>query len=91
MRNGKGGESIYGQTFEDEDLKREIDSEGLLCMANKGRKCVGSCCVVVADENGGLGKRLTRPYLLLARADTVSHLAAPTPLSSSSPCGLALT
>ncbi|BGP28003.1 peptidyl-prolyl cis-trans isomerase, cyclophilin-type [Rhodotorula toruloides] len=37
MRNGKGGESIYGPTFEDEDLKREIDSEGLLCMANKGR------------------------------------------------------
>ncbi|BGP11793.1 hypothetical protein JCM10049v2_007713 [Rhodotorula toruloides] len=37
MRNGKGGESIYGHTFEDEDMRREIDSEGLLCMANKGR------------------------------------------------------
>ena len=28
QRNGKGGESIYGGTFEDEDLRREIDSEG---------------------------------------------------------------
>ncbi|BGP58505.1 hypothetical protein JCM8202_001169 [Rhodotorula sphaerocarpa] len=36
-RNGKGGESIYGPSFEDENLSREIDSEGLLCMANKGK------------------------------------------------------
>ncbi|GAA5982837.1 hypothetical protein JCM10908_006805 [Rhodotorula pacifica] len=36
-RNGKGGESIYGTSFEDENLSREIDSEGLLCMANKGK------------------------------------------------------
>lgn len=27
-RNGLGGESIYGAPFEDEDLSREIDSEG---------------------------------------------------------------
>lgn len=38
LRNGKGGESIYGGTFADEDLKREIDSEGLLVMANRGKK-----------------------------------------------------
>ncbi|BGP20627.1 hypothetical protein JCM10213v2_008790 [Rhodosporidiobolus nylandii] len=42
LRNGKGGESIYGSTFEDESLKREIDSEGLLCMANKGKNTNGS-------------------------------------------------
>ncbi|KWU45252.1 hypothetical protein RHOSPDRAFT_16664, partial [Rhodotorula sp. JG-1b] len=36
-RNGKGGESIYGPSFDDENLSREIDSEGLLCMANKGK------------------------------------------------------
>ncbi|GAA6041428.1 hypothetical protein JCM8097_005246 [Rhodosporidiobolus ruineniae] len=41
-RNGKGGESIYGRTFPDEDLTREIDSEGLLCMANKGKNTNGS-------------------------------------------------
>lgn len=28
QRTGKGGESIYGGTFEDEDLKRLIDAEG---------------------------------------------------------------
>lgn len=27
-RNGSGGESIYGNTFDDEDLSRELDSEG---------------------------------------------------------------
>ncbi|KAM0789907.1 hypothetical protein ACM66B_006748 [Microbotryomycetes sp. NB124-2] len=42
LRNGKGGESIYGGTFADEDLKREIDSEGLLCMANRGKDTNGS-------------------------------------------------
>ncbi|PIL32177.1 hypothetical protein GSI_05422 [Ganoderma sinense ZZ0214-1] len=35
-RNGTGGESIYGGPFSDEDLTRPLDSEGLLCMANKG-------------------------------------------------------
>ncbi|KAH9933662.1 cyclophilin-like domain-containing protein [Epithele typhae] len=35
-RNGTGGESIYGGPFADEDLTRMLDSEGLLCMANKG-------------------------------------------------------
>ncbi|KAI5481323.1 Peptidyl-prolyl cis-trans isomerase, cyclophilin-type [Pseudohyphozyma bogoriensis] len=42
LRNGKGGESIYGGTFEDEDLKREIDAEGLLVMANRGKNTNGS-------------------------------------------------
>ncbi|KAK7051071.1 hypothetical protein VNI00_005183 [Paramarasmius palmivorus] len=41
-RNGTGGESIYGGTFEDEDLTQPIDSEGLLCMANKGPDSNGS-------------------------------------------------
>ncbi|KAA1467400.1 hypothetical protein DENSPDRAFT_812980 [Dentipellis sp. KUC8613] len=35
-RNGTGGESIYGAPFADEDLTLPLDSEGLLCMANKG-------------------------------------------------------
>ncbi|KAI0951595.1 hypothetical protein AcW1_008599 [Taiwanofungus camphoratus] len=41
-RNGTGGESIYGGTFSDEDLTRPLDSEGLLCMANKGPNTNGS-------------------------------------------------
>ncbi|KAH7922503.1 hypothetical protein BV22DRAFT_1017158 [Leucogyrophana mollusca] len=41
-RNGTGGESIYGGVFRDEDLSRPLDSEGLLCMANKGPDSNGS-------------------------------------------------
>ncbi|TCD62901.1 hypothetical protein EIP91_006258 [Steccherinum ochraceum] len=41
-RNGMGGESIYGSPFADEDLTRPLDSEGLLCMANKGPNTNGS-------------------------------------------------
>ncbi|KIO26306.1 hypothetical protein M407DRAFT_235352 [Tulasnella calospora MUT 4182] len=40
--NGKGGESIYGEPFDDEDLSHALDSEGLLCMANKGPNTNGS-------------------------------------------------
>ncbi|KAM0752060.1 hypothetical protein T439DRAFT_287515 [Meredithblackwellia eburnea MCA 4105] len=42
LRNGKGGESIYGGTFDDENLSREIDAEGLLVMANRGKNTNGS-------------------------------------------------
>ncbi|OCK81907.1 hypothetical protein K432DRAFT_424588 [Lepidopterella palustris CBS 459.81] len=36
--NGTGGVSIYGRTFEDENLGwRDIDASGLVCMANRGR------------------------------------------------------
>ena len=37
-----GGESIYGSSFADEDLTIPLDSEGLLCMANKGPNTNGS-------------------------------------------------
>ena len=40
--NGMGGESIYGSSFSDEDLTIPLDSEGLLCMANKGPNTNGS-------------------------------------------------
>ncbi|KAK6529025.1 hypothetical protein TWF694_004245 [Orbilia ellipsospora] len=36
--DGKGGRSIYGDTFEDENLGWcDIDKEGLVCMANRGK------------------------------------------------------
>ncbi|CAD6576453.1 MAG: hypothetical protein CYPHOPRED_006006 [Cyphobasidiales sp. Tagirdzhanova-0007] len=41
-KNGTGGESIYGGTFEDEDLSAPVDSAGLLVMANKGPNTNGS-------------------------------------------------
>ncbi|GJE85668.1 cyclophilin-like domain-containing protein [Phanerochaete sordida] len=49
-RNGSGGESIYGGTFPDEDLTRPIDSEGLLCMANRGPNTNGSQFFVTLRE-----------------------------------------
>ncbi|THV02771.1 hypothetical protein K435DRAFT_852422 [Dendrothele bispora CBS 962.96] len=41
-RNGTGGESIYGGMFPDENLSRPLDSEALLCMANRGPDTNGS-------------------------------------------------
>ena len=37
-KNGTGGESIYGENFEDEDLTMKHNSPGLLSMANIGSK-----------------------------------------------------
>ncbi|KAF8313512.1 cyclophilin-like domain-containing protein [Cantharellus anzutake] len=41
-KNGSGGVSIYGGTFEDENLDLDVDREGLLVMANKGPSTNGS-------------------------------------------------
>lgn len=36
--NGTGGRSIYGSTFDDENIGwRKIDAVGLVCMANRGK------------------------------------------------------
>ena len=36
--NGSGGQSIYGGEFPDENVGwRDIDKEGLVCMANRGK------------------------------------------------------
>lgn len=36
--DGTGGQSIYGREFADENIGwRDIDKEGLVCMANRGK------------------------------------------------------
>jgi len=49
-QNGSGGESIYGAPFLDEDLTHPLDSEGLLCMANKGPSTNGSQFFITLKE-----------------------------------------
>ena len=48
--NGTGGESIYGPTFEDEDLSTPLDAPGLLAMANKGKDTNSSQFFITLDE-----------------------------------------
>lgn len=54
--NGKGGESIYGGFFKDEDLSIQHDRRGLISMANIGRNTNGSQFFInfapISDLNG---------------------------------------
>ncbi|XP_014207962.1 peptidyl-prolyl cis-trans isomerase D-like [Copidosoma floridanum] len=48
--DGSGGESIYGEYFEDEDLSASHDAKGLLSMVNAGRPNTNSSQFIVTMD-----------------------------------------
>jgi len=75
-RNGTGGESIWGGVFPDEDLTRPLDSEGLLCMANRGPDTNGSQFFITLRDCPHLsGKHVVFGKLIRGYDDVVKKVA----------------
>ena len=55
--NGTGGESIYGEKFEDEAFGIDHDKPFLLSMANSGPNCNGSQFFITTKECAHLDKK----------------------------------
>ncbi|KAF9223581.1 hypothetical protein BS17DRAFT_733170 [Gyrodon lividus] len=75
-RNGTGGDSIYGGVFPDEDLSRPLDTEGLLCMANRGPDTNGSQFLITLRECPHLnGKHVAFGKVIRGYDDVIKKLA----------------
>ncbi|KAJ3808835.1 cyclophilin-like domain-containing protein [Lentinula aff. lateritia] len=75
-RDGTGGESIYGGMFADEDLIRPLDSEALLCMANRGPDTNGSQFFITLRPCPHLnGKHVVFGRVLRGYDDVVQKIA----------------
>ncbi|KAG6817184.1 hypothetical protein H0H87_011886 [Tephrocybe sp. NHM501043] len=74
--NGTGGESIYGGSFADEDLERPLDTEALLCMANKGPNTNNSQFFVTLRECPHLNGKHVVFGRVISGFDIVQKIAA---------------
>ncbi|KAF9456342.1 cyclophilin-like domain-containing protein [Collybia nuda] len=75
-RNGSGGESIYGGVFADEDFSLPLDSEGLLCMANRGPGTNGSQFFITLRECPHLnGKHVVFGKVIRGYNEVVKRIA----------------
>ena len=64
---GKGGESIYGERFKDENFKVKHEKVGLLTMANKGPNTNESQFMITVDKTAGDLQTKNRVFIRIAR------------------------
>ncbi|MCJ1235224.1 hypothetical protein MMC14_003191 [Varicellaria rhodocarpa] len=77
LGDGTGGQSIYGGEFEDENLGwREIDKDGLLCMANRGRGTNSSQFFITLAPCQHLNAKHTVFGYLVSGKETLDKIAS---------------
>ncbi|MCJ1478206.1 hypothetical protein MMC13_006882 [Lambiella insularis] len=75
-RDGTGGQSIYGGDFEDENIGwREIDTAGLVCMANRGKGTNSSQFFITLAPCQHLNAKHTVFGHVVMGMDTVDRIA----------------